>query len=64
MLSVDPLERYRSRVVPQPRVSIAESLLVWWDMPWSTQRQRFAYHALARALRAGIDVLEYKPATV
>lgn len=57
----DALDRYRSHVVPQPKVSIAESLLVWWDMPWSGQAQRFAYHALHRALRAGLDVLEYEP---
>jgi hypothetical protein len=54
----DTLDRYRAHVVPQPRVSIAESLLAYWDRPWSTTAQRFAYHALRRALAHGINVLE------
>lgn len=57
-LSADPLDRYRAHVVPQPHVSIAESLLALWDRPWSHMALRFAYHALARAQRAGLDVLE------
>ena len=54
----DPLDRYRSRVAPQPHVSIAESLLALWDRPWSTTALRFAYHALHFALSRGLDVLD------
>ncbi len=54
----DALDRYRVSVVPQPRVSVAESLLTCWDIPWSGRAMRFAYHALRRALAHGIDVLE------
>ncbi len=57
---IDPLDRYRERVVPQPGVSVAESLLTFWDMPWSWRAARFAYHALRVALARGLDVLEYR----
>lgn len=56
----DPLDRYRATVAPQPHVSIAESLLALWDRPWSGTALRFAYHALTRAQRAGLDVLEHE----
>jgi hypothetical protein len=59
-LGVDPLDRYRARVVPQPHVSIAESLLAFWSKPWSGTALRFAYHAMTRAMNAGIDVLEHE----
>lgn len=54
----DPLDRYRAHVVPQPHVSIAESLLVLWDRPWSPTALRFAYHATRYAFSRGLDVLE------
>ena len=49
---------YRGVVVPPAKVSVAESLLAYWDRPWSGVAKRFAYHALHRALVCGIDVLE------
>ena len=51
-------ERYTERCVPQPNVSVALSLLAFWDRPWSSNAQRFAYHAIGRALRLGFDVLD------
>ena len=50
------LDRYRDRVVPQPLVSIAESILAYWDRP-TLRTERFALHALATAYRAGLVVL-------
>ncbi len=55
---VDPVDRYRAHVVPQPHVSIAESLLTFWDRPHSPQAKRFAYHALRFALSRGLDPLD------
>lgn len=54
----DALDRYRAHVVPQPHVSVAESLLMLWDRPWSSTALRFAYHACHHALVRGLDVME------
>ena len=52
----DPLIQYRNTVAPQPHVSVAESLLAYWERP-TIRSQRFALHALATAYRAGLLVL-------
>ncbi len=52
------LDRYRERVVPQPHASVAESLLAFWDRPWSGTAKRFAYHALHFARSRGLEVFE------
>jgi hypothetical protein len=52
------LDRYRAHAVPQPHISVAESLLAFWDRPWSPQAKRFALHALRTALARGYDVLQ------
>jgi uncharacterized protein YfaQ (DUF2300 family) len=49
--------RYALRVVPSDHVSVAETLLQLWDMPWSARRLKYAAWALRRAKRAGCDVL-------
>lgn len=40
------------------RPSCALSLLALWERPWSSNALRWANHALVRAYRAGLDVLE------
>ena len=60
---VDPrpqiiLDSYLHRVIPADRASCAASLLLFWERAWSSNAKRYAYHALAKALSRGIDVLE------
>ena len=54
----DPLIQYRNTVAPQPHVSVAESLLAFWDRPWSGTAKRFAYHALHFARSRGLEVFD------
>ncbi len=61
--SEDPLDRYRAHVIPEAKVSIAESLITFWDRPWSHMAKRFACFALVRACAHGLDVMEYEPNT-
>jgi hypothetical protein len=49
---------YVAHVTPEPHVSCAGALLSLWERPWSPTALRFAYHALCRAYRRGLDVME------
>lgn len=50
--------RYHNAVVVG-RPSCALSLIELWDRPTSPSALRFAYHALCRAYRRGLDVMEH-----
>ena len=53
--------RYRLRVIPSGRASIATSLIDLWERPWSGTALRYACHAMHATIKLGIDVLEETP---
>lgn len=58
MMEPGPNTRRVLREAAADAFPCAKALLDMWERPWSPNAKRFALHALARAYRAGCDVME------